>query len=181
MQGRTELFDNPRSGRHLQNDLADALRAMIQEFPFNSCKRLCIHFRIAKTICLRVLYGVLQVKKFNLRWVPHSLADAQKSEWVSLSTDILKILKENQETGFVNIITGDESWFYFEYLHQSVWVPSRDEVPERIKQKIDMKKCLISAIWSVNGIHSLLDVPKETIHNTTFFCNVVIPDLLENI
>jgi hypothetical protein len=109
MQGRTELFDNPRSGRPLQNDLADAIRAMIQEFPFASCKHLCMHFRIAKTICLRILHDVLQVKKFNLRWVPHFLDDAQKAERVSFSTDLLRILKENKKTGFANIITGDES------------------------------------------------------------------------
>jgi hypothetical protein len=58
----------------------------------------------------------------------------------------LRVLKENQKTGFANIITGDESWFYFEYPHQSVWDPSRDEVLEKIKQKIDMEKCLISVI-----------------------------------
>jgi histone-lysine N-methyltransferase SETMAR len=181
MQGRTELFDNPRSGRPLQNDLADAIRAMIQEFLFTSCKRLCIHIRIAKATYLRIFQDVLQVKKFNLRWVPHFLDDAQKAERVSLSTDILKILKENQKTRSINIITGDESWFYFEYPHQSVWAPSRDELPERIKQKIGTEKCLISVIWSVNGIDSLLDVPKGTTYNTTFFCDVVIPDLLENV
>jgi hypothetical protein len=133
MQGRMELFDNPRSGRPLQNDLADALRAMIQVFTFTSCKCLCIHFRIAKTTCLGILHDVLQVKKFNLRSVPHSLDDAQKAERVSLSTGLWRVLKENQKTDFANIIAGDESWFYFEYPHQSVWAPSRDEVPERIK------------------------------------------------
>jgi hypothetical protein len=130
---------------------------------------------------LRILHDVLKVKKLNLRWIPHSLDDAHKAERVSLSTDLLMLLKENQKTGFANIITSDESWFYFEYSHQSVWVPSRDEVPERIKQKIDTKKCLDSVIWSVNGIHSLLGVPKGTPYNTTFFCNVAIPDFLENI
>jgi hypothetical protein len=54
-------------------------------------------------------------------------------------------------------------------------------VPERIKQKIDTEKCLISVIWSVNGIHSLLDVPKGTTYDTTFFCDVVTPNLLENV
>jgi transposase len=120
MQRRMELFDNPRFGRPLQNDLADAHRAMIEEFPFTSCKHLCIHFKIAKTTCSRILHDVLQVKKFNLRWVPHSLDDAQKAERVSLSTDILRVLKENQKTDFVNIIAGDKSLFYFGYPHQSV-------------------------------------------------------------
>jgi hypothetical protein len=181
MQGRTEPFDNPRSGRPPQNDLADALRAMIQEFPFTSCRHLCIHFRIAMTICLRVLHDVLQVKKSNLRWVPHSLDDAQKAERISLSTDLLRILKQSQKTGFANIITGDELWFYFEYPHQLVWAPSRDEVPERFKQKLDTEKCLISVIWSVNGIHSLFYVPKGTTYNTTFFCDVSFPDLRKNV
>jgi hypothetical protein len=71
--------------------------------------------------------------------------------------------------------------FYFEYLYQSVLAPSRDEVPEKLKQKIDTEKCLILVIWSVNGIHSLLDVAKGTAYNTKFFSDFVVPDLLENI
>jgi hypothetical protein len=70
--------------------------------------------------CLRILYDVLRLKMFNLRWIPHSLDDAQKTEWVSLSTDILRIIKENQKNNFAQIIAGDESWFYFDYFHQSV-------------------------------------------------------------
>jgi hypothetical protein len=43
-----------------------------------------------------------------------------------------------------------------------------------------IEKCLISVIWSVNGIQSLLDVHKGTKYNTPFFCDFVIPELLEN-
>jgi hypothetical protein len=100
---------------------------------------------------------------------------------VSLSTNLLKVLKEYQKNGFTQVITGGESLFCFDYLHQSVWVPSRDEVPEIIRQRIDAEKCLISIIWSVNGINNLLDVPKEIIYNSIFFCDVAVPDLLENV
>jgi hypothetical protein len=55
--------------------------------------------------------------------------------------------------------------FYFEYPHAAVWASSRDEIPEKIKQKIDIEKYLISIIWSINGIHSLLDVPKGIVYN----------------
>jgi transposase len=67
MQGRTELFDDPRSAQSLQNNLADALRVMIQEFPFTSCKRLCIRFRLGKATYLRILHDVLRLQKFNLQ------------------------------------------------------------------------------------------------------------------
>jgi transposase len=133
MQRRTKLFDDPRSGQSLQNDLANTLRAMIREFSFTLCKRLCTHFRLAKSTCLRILHDVLRLKKFNLRWVRHSLDGAQKVERVSLSTDLVRVLKEDQNNGFTQVITGDESWFDFDYLHQLVWIPSRDEISERIK------------------------------------------------
>jgi hypothetical protein len=62
LQGRTELFENPRSGRPLQNDFGYALRGMLQKFPFISCKRLYVHFRIAKATCMRILHDVLDSK-----------------------------------------------------------------------------------------------------------------------
>jgi transposase len=139
MQGRMELFDDPRSGRSLQNDLADALRPTIQEFPFTLCKSLCIHFRLGTDTCLHILHDVLRLQKFNLRWVTHFLGDAQRAKRVLFSIDLLRVLQENKKTDFANIMTDDEPWFYFEYPHQSVWVSSRDEVPERIKQRIDTK------------------------------------------
>jgi hypothetical protein len=97
MQERTALFDDPQFGRFLQNDLADALRAMIQEFSFTSYKRLCTHFRLAKSTCLRILHDVFHLKKFSLRWVLHSLDDGQKAERVSLSTDFLMVFKKPKE------------------------------------------------------------------------------------
>jgi hypothetical protein len=62
VQGRTELFDDPRSGRPLPNDLAGRLRAMPQEFPFTSCKYICTYFRLAMGTCLRILHNVLRSK-----------------------------------------------------------------------------------------------------------------------
>jgi hypothetical protein len=47
-QGRTDLFNDSRSGKCLTNDLAGAIGFMLQERPFGSCKVLCHHFRIGK-------------------------------------------------------------------------------------------------------------------------------------
>jgi hypothetical protein len=58
---------------------------------------------------------------------------------------------------------------------------SRDEVPERISQKIDSEKCLISVLWSVNGIHSLGDVPKVTTYDSAFFCDLIVPRLVQGL
>jgi histone-lysine N-methyltransferase SETMAR len=181
MQGRTDLFDDPRSGRPLTHDLAEAISSMLGERPFSSCKVLSRHFRIAKATCLRILHDKLGLKKFHLRWVPHSISSNQKSERVSYSNLLLAALEESRQTGFERLITGDESWFYISYPHESVWAASREDVPERLRQKIDTEKCLISILWSVNGIHSLLDIPKGMTYNTAFLCDTVIPSLIADI
>jgi hypothetical protein len=181
LQERTTLFDDPRCGRPLTQDLAAAVRSMLTEKPFTSCMVLCRHFRIAKTTCLRILHDELGLPKFHLRWVPHELSSNQKSECVTYSSLLLEVLEEAHRTGFERIITGDELWFFLSYPHDSAWAPSRDELPERVSQKIDTEKCLISVFWSVNGIHTLFDVPKGSTYNTAFFSDQVVPSLVEGI
>jgi hypothetical protein len=54
----------------------------------------------------------------------------------------------------------------FRIFAWSNMAPSQDEVSERIKQRFDAEKCLISIIWSLNGIHSLSDIPKGITYNS---------------
>jgi hypothetical protein len=61
-QGRTKLSDDPRSERPLRNGLAEAVRAMLQDRPVISCKRLCVHFRLATATCVHILHDFLQLK-----------------------------------------------------------------------------------------------------------------------
>jgi transposase len=178
VEGRTSLCDNPRSGRPLSTDLAKPITSMLKEKPFASYKVLCRHFRIPKTTCLRILHDNLGMKKFNLRWVTHALNSSQKAERVTLSHEILAVLESDPRNSFQNVITGDESWFFLYYPRFSIWAQSRDEVPERMSQKIDSEKCLISALWSVNGIHRLEDVPKGTSYDSAFFCDIIVPRLV---
>jgi transposase len=47
-EGRTDVFDDPRGGHPITQDLAEAIRSVLTERPFTSCKVLCRHFRIGK-------------------------------------------------------------------------------------------------------------------------------------
>jgi hypothetical protein len=84
-RGRTDMFDDPRSGKPLTNGLARAIGFMLEERSFNLCKVLCRHFRIGKATCLRILHGKLDLNKFHLQWVPHALVINQESERVLYS------------------------------------------------------------------------------------------------
>jgi hypothetical protein len=181
LQGRTTLFDDPRSGRPLTQDLAEAVRSMLAERLFTSCRILCRHFRIAKTICLWIFHDKLELQQFHLRWVPHARSSNQKSERVTDSSPLLEVLEEPQRTDFERMITGDESWFFLSDSHHSAWATLRDELPETVTQKTDTGKCRISIFYSVNGIHTLSDMLKGSTYDTAFFCDQVVPSLVHGI
>jgi hypothetical protein len=76
---------------------------------------------------------------------------------VAKCPELLRALETMQRTRFRHIITGNESWFYFEYQHTSQWPVSRDEVPQRVDPAIGTAKFMLMAIWGFNGFH-LLDL-----------------------
>jgi hypothetical protein len=118
-EGRTDLFDDPRGGHHRTHDLAEAICFVLPDRHFTSCKVLCRYSRIGKATCLRIHHDALELKKFHLRWVPHSLTTNQKGERVTFSAQPLRELEESQANTFERVITGDKSWFFPYYPHES--------------------------------------------------------------
>jgi hypothetical protein len=51
--GRTNLSDDPRSGRPRKSDLATGISTTLEELPFLSCKLTARHLRVAKATCLK--------------------------------------------------------------------------------------------------------------------------------
>jgi hypothetical protein len=131
VNGRMTLEDNPRSGRTPRSDLCESLRALIDECPFISCKRMCQKLRIPKTTCLRGLHEDLGFRKCYLRWVPDSTTGNEAQCRVTFSEELLEVVRHAKETYFEHLLTGDGSWFYFGYPHDSAWAPSRATLQTR--------------------------------------------------
>jgi histone-lysine N-methyltransferase SETMAR len=106
-----------------------------------------------------------------------------KASRVAMSHQLLEILQHCQATSFVNFLTGDESWFFSEHLHYGVWAAFRDAVSETSMTTMSAEKDMISIIWSISGIRSLLALTKgmKSKSNSQCFCQHVIPDIQQNI
>jgi hypothetical protein len=141
-----DLFDLARSGRPYWSDLAAPIQSLLQQFPFISRNALCRKLKIGKATCLRVLHDDLHLKKFNLCCVLHSLEADLKRLRVELSRELLQTAEQNQQYEFEYILTRDESWFFFEYVHHSYQAANSDDVSEIPKQKVQSDMCLISII-----------------------------------
>jgi hypothetical protein len=96
-------------------------------------------------------------------------------------TEITRHSAVYHRTVFQRIITRDECWFFSYYPHHSTWAAFPDELPERVTQKIDTGTRPISMLWSVNKIHSLIDLPKGNTYNTAVFCDHVVPSAVQGV
>jgi hypothetical protein len=98
-----------------------------------------------------------------------------------MSHQFLEILPHCQTTDFVNFLTWDQPWLFLDYPHFGIWAASRDEAPKTPMTKHDTENCMISIIWSISGIHSLLRLTKGMKYNSQYFCQHVIPHIQQNI
>jgi hypothetical protein len=55
------------------------------------------------------------------------------------------------------------------------------EVPESPMTKLYTEKCMISIIWSISAIQSLLELTNRMKYNSQYFCHMVIPDIRQTI
>jgi hypothetical protein len=98
---------------------------------------------------------------FSLRWVPHALTSTHEPQCVDDSRIFLKALKADAKNGFVNLITTDESWYYWYYEHTLQWTTLRDLVPPRTLKKIDSKESMFTLVFSGNLLLALTILPKD--------------------
>jgi hypothetical protein len=113
--------------------------------------------------------------------VLHALSINQKGERVSYLKFLVIAGIEQDANGCHRIITRDELWSFFDYPRDSAWAALRDELSQRIKQKSDIEKCVVSIFRLVDGTHGLLDASKGTMYNAAFFTAAVMSNLIENV
>ena len=176
--GRRDPTDIPKPGRPV-SDVAEAVSQLLKEEPFSSTRRIAAQLCLSRTSVKRTLISVLEMQKFRLQWDPHDLTESQKAQHVTDSRMLLKALKADVKNNFVNIITGDESWYYWSYEYQSQWSTSRDTVPTRTLQKSDSKKSMFTLILSGYGLLTLNQLPKGQKMNRKYFCDVVLQETRE--
>jgi hypothetical protein len=66
----------------------------------------------------------------SLHWIPHALASELKQVRKALCLQMLPKLRAYTHNGWDNIVTGDESWFYYEYVRERIWTGMDDNAPK---------------------------------------------------
>jgi hypothetical protein len=78
------------------------------------------------------------------------------------------------------LITGDESWIFWDTHHREMWAEDREEVPPNLKRLSCSKQTRISAYFSRTGFVSIEFLPQEQNCNSHFFTEIIPPSIVEN-
>jgi hypothetical protein len=164
------LADENRPGRP-KSDLADSISRLLEREPFLSARTLARKLESSRQTIKRVLATDLGMRKFTRRWIPHSVTAAQKVQRVA---DARRLLKSDQKNKSRNIMTGDESWFYYQYESDAMFAHSRDEVIPRVSSTIDAKKVMFTIFLTGTQLVNLAQLPRGRKYNTEYFINAIL-------
>jgi hypothetical protein len=91
----------------------------------------------------------------------------------------LKILEGERLSGFVNVVTGDESWILYSYHFRTFWGEKSDPRPEVPKPDIGASKLMLVVFWGTEGIPVLEFLPEGETVRAISFKKIVVDELLK--
>lgn len=148
--GETSFYDMKRNGRKTKHiDLCEKIKDRLKEFPFESTRTLSINFHCSEETIRKTLVNKLKYKKYTSKWIPHQLKFQHKLKRVNFSTSLHEFLCMVPDLG--NVITSDESWFFYENQHDSQWCSSKNDVIAHVKNSNFSKKTMIIIFWNFQG------------------------------
>lgn len=171
--GRTNLHDQPAREKPKDDGITVAVKSMIDNNPLFSARQIAKMLGISPSTVIDRLTNVLGYHCYQTKWVPHMLNDVQKQNKVILAKSMLEILHSEQRTHFCNIVTGDESWFLYQYTQSSQWVISKDELINRTIKTNMQRKMFVTIFFNGDGVVLVDFLPKGAKFNSDYFINII--------
>jgi hypothetical protein len=171
------LTDLHTGGRTVDKELVNKISKEVTENRYLSLRQLAEKVGSNKTTVARILHNTLGFSRYQANWVPHLLSDEQKKTRVSISKKMLQILSADEKNNFSHILTGDESWFFYEYPFTSYWA-SPGSPPLTIPNRtVATSKVMFVIFWGVNACPVLSFLPRGVTMNAEQFGKVVVMPL----
>ncbi len=173
--GRTELKDDPRSGRlatRLQH--VAAVRNSLQQD--KTVKEVSEEVGIPSSTVFKVIKKDLNMKKLSPKFMPHLLTDRHKADRVAYSTSNLEEVRSTPH--FLDrIVSGDETWvsiFHQETKFESCqWTVRGGERPMKAVKSNSVCKTMLILFHDAYGVIYLEFLPRGETITADFYCDVL--------
>ena len=164
---------------NLNNDQNIDIRILevLDKEPYASIRQIAKITGIPNTTVYRHLIEILGYQNKLLKWVPHILTVEIKKQRVDKSMQLLKILQSAKHRSFKYFVTGDESWFEYDYYHVRQWIPLTAPRGIRCKKIISQKKVMLTVFWNPHGFAVIDFLPKEQTFNSQYYVSNILLEL----
>jgi len=97
----------------------------------------------------------------------------EKKKRKEMSFELFQVLTNCKHYGYRNIITGDQSWFIYNYAPEGAWVLEDEENPIFERSQLLIEKMMITVIWGVWGVYIVDQLPEGTHFNSEYFVEYI--------
>ena len=186
--GRRSLEDHLRSGRHrtaVTIENIDAVRTMIAEDNRLTYEEIELKLNIGTAAAYEILHVHLNLKKVQLRWVPHTVTPAQKLCRVNWCKKMLRVYSKGRDKRVFYIVTGDETWIYFYDpplpQQNSVWVEVSESAPGSTAGDRSSFKRIFAFFLRKSGFVASVMVPEGKTVTAEWYVRSCLPKVFRNI
>jgi hypothetical protein len=102
------------------------------------------------------------------------LSATDRANQVVDARTLFQALRNDQSQNFSHIMTGDETWFYYNYEPPTIFARARDEVVPRVSPTIGSKKVIVTIFFTANRLVTLVYLPRGQKYNKEYFINEIL-------
>jgi transposase len=151
-RGNEELRNEGRPGRPYHYEKDAALLSILRDDPNASFRTitdtLSISPETVRTQMSRIGYTLK-----SLQWIPHALTSGLKQVRFDLCSQLLPKLPAHMHGNWWHLVTGNEGWFYCEYVRDRIWIARDENTLEVENRSIAFTKTMLMVLWNSHGFH----------------------------
>ena len=176
--GMLVAFDARGGDRRSDESIDAQILSTLDEYPFASSRMIASILNIWQSRVLSRLHSLGLVFKYT-KWIPHTLTKSLQLRRFNEVKDLHFFLKRRKQNNWDGLVTGDQSWFFLSYPHKGKWCTPEEESPQEVSQACNWNKIMVTILWSVNGFHVVNAKPTSVRFNSSYMCDIILPELLE--
>jgi histone-lysine N-methyltransferase SETMAR len=89
------------------------------------------------------------------------------------------MLRHQKDRVWHDIITLDESWFYFTTDHERIWLLEGTEAPEMEWITVQSRKMMMTIVWNPAGFYRIVALPKGMKFSADYYISHILDLLAE--
>jgi transposase len=174
-RGNEELRNEGKPGTPCRQETDAAIRSILRDKPNASLRTIPETVRISPETVRTHLSRIGYTLK-ALRWIPHALTSDLKYIRLMICLQLLPKPRAHAHNNWRELVTGDERWFYHEYVRDRIWTPSDENTAEVANRTIASPKNMLTVMWNPHGFHAVTILPPGPSCNAaTFIDHNLVP------